>query len=304
MKKRNYKRIYRPGTLVRIVGTNAVFMSLGLKPQDKRQLASFNGIDVKRRCAVSRANYYTVSRKAKRLGVQKTDAFMRSSWQKGSKPWTMHGEERRRFKTDADAYMREHFADTDNATLAAHFGVDVKTVRRWARRLGLQKTDEFMRQARGRRANTKYYTPEQETYRLRRVAEVYPDGTEEELQELAKELGVKRNTLAGLAQKCGIRRSEARIKEIRRKSQKPRTVFTPELVAEIASYYPTHSTAECAAHFGVNLGSLQQVAIRNKWRKDKDYLHSIRRQARDGKKIKIEIKALKKVKCLTSKDII
>jgi len=56
MKKRNYKRIYRPGTLFRVVGSNAVFMSLGLNPKDNRQIFSFNGMDIVRRCAVKRAD--------------------------------------------------------------------------------------------------------------------------------------------------------------------------------------------------------------------------------------------------------
>lgn len=56
MKKRNYKRIFRPGTLFRVAGTNAVFMSLGLNPKDNRQILSFNGMDIVRRCAVKRAD--------------------------------------------------------------------------------------------------------------------------------------------------------------------------------------------------------------------------------------------------------
>lgn len=96
-------------------------------------------------------NYYTVSRKAKRLGVQKSEAFMRSSWSKGGKkPLTVKGEERKQFHANADSYMKEHFADTANEVLARHFGVDVKTVRRWARRLGLQKTEAFMLRCRAR----------------------------------------------------------------------------------------------------------------------------------------------------------
>ncbi len=55
MKKRNYKRIFRPGTLFRVAGTNAVFMSLGLNPKNNRQILSFNGMDIVRRCAVKRA---------------------------------------------------------------------------------------------------------------------------------------------------------------------------------------------------------------------------------------------------------
>lgn len=234
-------------------------------------------------------NYYTVSRKAKRLGVQKSDAFMRSSWSKGGrKPLTVKGEKRKQFRTAADAYMKEHFADTTNEVLARHFGADVKTVRRWARRLGLQKTEAFMQGCRARgccvAGAKRFYTPEQEEWRRQRIAEVYPDGTEEELQALAKELGVDRNTIGTIARRHGIYRSKVRMKESMRKSWKPRMIFTPELVAEIAAYYPDHSNEECAAHFGVNPGSLQVVASKNKWRKNKEYLHILRSAARNANK--------------------
>ena len=56
MKKRNYKRIFRPGALFRVAGSNAVFMSLGLNPKDNRQISSFNGMDIVRRCAVKWAD--------------------------------------------------------------------------------------------------------------------------------------------------------------------------------------------------------------------------------------------------------
>lgn len=228
-------------------------------------------------------NYYTVSRKAKRLGVQKSEAFMRSSWSRGGrKSPTIKGEGRKRFRAAADAYMKEHFADTANEVLAQLFGVDVKTVRRWARRLGLQKTEAFMQRSRAKRGLCRFYTPEQEEWRRQRIAEVYPDGTEEELNALAVELGVGLDYIRQIARRHGIYRSEARMKESRRKSWKPRKIFTPELLAEIAAYYPDHSNEECAAHFGVNLGSLKRVASKNKWRKSKEYLHIVRSQARNG----------------------
>jgi len=232
-------------------------------------------------------NYYTVSRKAKRLGVQKSEAFMRSSWSRGGrKPPTIKGEEGRQFRATADAYLKEHFADTTNEVLAQLFGVDVKTVRRWARRLGLRKTEAFMQRSRAKRGLCRFYTPEQEEWRRQRIAEVYPDGTEEELQELAKELGVKRHSLVKLALECGVRRSKAWMKESMRKLHESRKIFTPELVAEIATYYPDHSNEECAAHFGVKLSSLKLVASKNKWRKSKEYLHRARQQARKGNKDK------------------
>jgi len=229
-------------------------------------------------------NYYTVSRKAKRLGVQKSEAFMRSSWAKDSKPLKTTKEEREQFRIAADAYLKEHFADTTNEVLARHFGVDVKTVRRWARRLGLQKTEAFMQRSRAKRGLYRFYTPEQEAYRLRRIAEVYPDGTEEELQALGSELGIGLDYIRQIARHHGIHRSEARMKENVKKSWESRKIFTPELVDEIAAYYPTHSNEECATHFDVNLGSLKLVASKNKWKKNKEYLHIVRSAARNTKK--------------------
>lgn len=56
MKQRNYKRIFRQGTLFRVVGSDCVFMSLGLNPRNRREIFSFNGIDIVRRQAVIRAD--------------------------------------------------------------------------------------------------------------------------------------------------------------------------------------------------------------------------------------------------------
>lgn len=56
MKKRNYKRIFKPGSLFRVVGSNCVFMSLGLNPRNNREIFSFNGIDIVKREAVTRAD--------------------------------------------------------------------------------------------------------------------------------------------------------------------------------------------------------------------------------------------------------
>lgn len=213
---------------------------------------------------------------------------MRSSWKKGRKPWAIKGEERKQYKASADAYMINHFAHTANDELAHTLGVDVKTVRRWARRLGLQKSEAFMRQAREKGCCAPgpqtFYTSEQEAWRRQRLADVYPAGSEAELITLAEELGIKRITLRAIANKYGIHRSEEKTKEARAQAARARRIFTPELIAEIAAYYPTHSTEECAVRFSVNLKSLKMVASRNKWRKDKEYLHSLRQQIRNTNK--------------------
>lgn len=192
-------------------------------------------------------NYYTVSRKAARLGVQKTEAFMRSAWKKGSrKQWAIRGEGRKRYKAAADAYMKEHFCDTANETLAQLFGVGVRTVRCWARRLGLQKSEAFMKQARAKGCCTAgprpFYTSEQEEYRRQRVAEIYPNGSKEELKALAEELGIGMSSLKVIARRHCIRRSSATRK----------WKYSMEFIKSFAEYYPHHSNKDCAEHFGIS----------------------------------------------------
>lgn len=151
-------------------------------------------------------NYYTVSRRATRLGVGKSETFMHTSWGKGSKKGRKHVK-----STEAsDVYLQEHFATTKNETLAKHFGVDVKTVRRWARRLGLMKSEAFMQKARDRgHCNRRYYTDEQMAYRNRRIAEVYPDGDEKALQRLSEELGLSSGRIQALAYSIGVKRNRS-----------------------------------------------------------------------------------------------
>ena len=89
MKKRNYKRIYRPGTLFRVQGSDCVFMSLGLNPRNNRQIFSFNGIDIVERKTVKRADgrarpankweqatYWAVMKEV----VDKPDKLIESVW--------------------------------------------------------------------------------------------------------------------------------------------------------------------------------------------------------------------------------
>lgn len=212
-------------------------------------------------------NYYTLSHRATRLGVSKSAEFMHTSWKKGSKKkggWKDAGERGKRIET-ADKYMQEHFAHTKNETLAAHFGVDVKTIRRWARRLGLVKSETFMRDARAKGCcgNKKaFYTPEQIAWRNRRIAEVFPDADDDALQQLADELGVKLRFVYRLANQIGVKRNR-------------HSKFTPQLVAAIAEYFPTHTDKECAAHFGINKSSIQELARKHGWKKSREHLDKI-----------------------------
>lgn len=225
-------------------------------------------------------NYYTVSRRATRLGVGKSAKFMHSSWKKGAEKkggWKKTSE-RVKNSEAADAYLKEHFADTKNETLARLFGVDVKTIRRWARRLGLVKSEEFMRDARGGGHGKAYYTSEQIAYRIQRIAEVYPDADDDEMLQLAEELGVSVCTIRFIALKNGVRRSQAARRGSIKKGHLKRAKFTPEIIAALREYYPNHTNEECAEHFGMNLGSLKQVAFRYGMKKSKEHRSRVCRE--------------------------
>ena len=204
-------------------------------------------------------NYYTVSRRATRLGVGKSAKFMHTSWKKGG---GRKGCKAAKYTEPSDAYLREHFADTKNEDLAKHFGVDVKTIRRWARRLGLVKSEAFMQEARDRGRRKSYYTPDQIAYRNRRIAEVYPDGDEEALQRLSDELGIGYDSIQALANSIGLKRN--RIEK-----------YTPQLVADLAAYFPTHTDKECAARFGVKKTQVQYYARKYGWKKTADHLQCV-----------------------------
>lgn len=198
-------------------------------------------------------NYYTVSRRATRLGVSKSERFMHTSWKKGG------GYKYSKYTEQSEAYMKEHFADTSNEDLAKRFGVDVKTVRRWARRLGLVKSEVFMQAARASGiSKSKYYTPEQIAYRNRRIAEVYPDADKEGLQRLSDELGIKINPIRRLANDIGVYRNRR-----------------PQYLDELAEYFPTHTDNECAVRFCVKKATIQGIARRHGWKKTRDHLQKI-----------------------------
>lgn len=223
-------------------------------------------------------DYYTVSRRAARLGIQKSESFMHSSWQKGSKAWTIKGEARKEFRGRCDEYMRAHFATTPNEQLARLFGVDVKTVRRWARRLGLQKSEAFMQEARGRghaKSRQGYYTPEHDAWRRQRISEIYPEGSEEQLQALARELGIARKTLNALARKYGIRRSPELCREKIRQMGLACRKYSPEMLDELRAYYPTHTNKECAEHFGIPAPKLATLANRMGVGKSAEHKHRV-----------------------------
>ena len=144
-----------------------------------------------------------------------------------------------------DEKIKAEYSDRRTADLADEVERNYYTVSRKAKRLGVQKSEAFMQRSRTKNGRWRFYTPEQEAYRLRRIAEVYPNGTEEELQALARELGIKRHSLARMALECGVHRSPEKVATARRKNSF-KTKYGPDFIADLADYYPTHSNKECA----------------------------------------------------------
>ena len=56
MNNRKLKKILSAGTLVRVIGTDTVFMCLGGLHKGTNHIKSFNGIDIKKRVPISRAD--------------------------------------------------------------------------------------------------------------------------------------------------------------------------------------------------------------------------------------------------------
>ena len=222
-------------------------------------------------------NYYTVSRRAKRLGVTKSVAFLKTAWKRGG---VRKGNARSKVSEAADGYLKEHFADVKNEDLSEHLGVDVKTIRRWARRLGLVKSKELMCRWREKGRERFRYTDEQKEWRRSRIEEVYPEADEKERLRLAEELGVKPLTLANLAYSMGVKMTDERRRESARRTAAKNTKHTPEVIAAIAEYYPDHTNKECAEHFGITEGVINQIAVRNGMRKSREHISRVRSEKR------------------------
>jgi len=201
------------------------------------------------------ANYYTVSRAAGKLGIKKTKSYMRKRWSTGNR--TSIGKERRQ---RIEEYLRQHFSDTRNSDLAEALGIDPKTVRRYARRLGLVKTKAFMDYSRSKKFGG--YSDEFKAWRLKRIAEVFQKGSAEDLQKLAEELYISVGTIKTIAYTNGIRRAK-------KEDDKA-------FIESLREYFPTHTDRECAEHFGTKIDTIWYLARKFSLYKDKDHVKEVR----------------------------
>ena len=194
-------------------------------------------------------HYRTVIRRARKVDVRKSETFIRKKLQ----------EERAvapvRDKMQAEEYLMAHYHNTCNEELARHLHMDVRTVRRWARRLKLEKSEEFMTFSRQNRRKG-YYTSEYLEWRRKRISEVYPEGTTKQLKELCRELGISFSTVKSLASNMKIRRKR----------------FHNQMdLEEFAAYFAVHTNKECGDHFGISAIYASRIAHEYGIKKDKEY---------------------------------
>lgn len=223
--------------------------------------------------------YYTVCRWAKVLGLSKSEVF-----RKGVSAAATAGFNKRygcrvgkprhiEFDDEKWEYMRKYFSTTLTPVLAQAMGVNVRTVRRWAQTMGLQKDAEVIQMHKTCRQRP---TPEQWFQTVATVSELYPDGRDEEAARLT---GYSKQYIGDIARKYHISRSpehmQAAKENVRSALSKARRKFSPELIAAIAEYFPTHTDRECADNFGLKKSTIQYLARANGIYKQKVHLDKI-----------------------------
>ena len=222
--------------------------------------------------------YWTVSKMAKRLGVSKSAAFLSSCSSRVKK--------RRNKKIDSKdiiEYMRQHYPTTPDYKIAEDVGINERTVRRIAAREGLHKDKDYlMRSYTLRKIGKSMLLDQEKEYLVRRIAEVFPTASKQELQALSDELEVSVKTIKSIAYKNGIHRDKEIVKKIRNETL---TKYGPEFIAEFSKFFINHTNEECAQKFGAPKGSLQVLASRHGIRKSKEHISMVRSRIRQ-KRIK------------------
>ena len=191
------------------------------------------------------------------------------------------------FDEEKEAYMRQFFATTPNDALAESLGVNVRTVRRWASRLGLKKDREVTEL---HRRSRQMLPPDRWFFTVATIRELYPDGHD---AEAAERTGYSVKTVRLIAGTCGIRRSEAYMRALRETvagkarekllgRKEPRTL---KLEAAVREAYADTPTPEIARRLGISEPYVKLLAHRLGLRKSREFVHRVRTtQKKKGRK--------------------
>lgn len=151
-------------------------------------------------------NYFLVQRAAKQMGMEKRGDFreaVSAIARKGCRGegYYKSGTDRR---MERDEWLRINWPTTPDEVCADHFGVNPRTVRRWAHGLGLRKDPETSRL---NRAVGLRLAPEVWFQRVAYIAEQYPT---EKTSGIAEALGISPVLVRNIACKYGIRKQKQR----------------------------------------------------------------------------------------------
>lgn len=217
-------------------------------------------------------DYRTICRWASILGLKKSKDFkssmsaMAALGYKRRHAGVPRGRGSTMLNDERMAYLREYFPTTPNKILANSLGVNDRTVRRWASKLGLTKNGEVMEL---HRISKMTPTPEQWFQAVATIRELFPDGRDAEIMERT---GYCRYYICQIAKKYGILRNDAYRSSCHRGKKKK---YSDEQVAAIAEYFPTHTDKECADHFGVGKTTVQYLARHHGWKKSKAHQQKV-----------------------------
>lgn len=229
-------------------------------------------------------SYRTVCRWAASLGLRKNKDFRQAfSAINGRKmhSWSYHGT---KFSAEVTAFLRRHYATTDNRVLAAHFHVNDRTIRRWAVRLGLRKDKEY---AKMHRQACRGITPEERFCLVATIRELYPDGLHDD--ELMRRTGRSMPAIRTIASQYSIHRSEEwnlrrgqkLVDTLRRLSAegKLKRERTRQMEVVVQRDYATADNDELARRLGVSVQYVKIMARRLGLKKTREYRsEQLRRQ--------------------------
>ena len=168
-------------------------MIQGFADTDNGELAKRLGVDVK-----------TISLWGRILGLDKSRAYRERVRRESEIMRGPNVIRAGRLPQDIEAFMLKYFATTRNEDMAAHIGVDKKTVHRWSKRLGLVKDRGSALQplpAGLPPLSVKPKMTKDEVLEI--IREIYPDG---DVWRICEKTGYSFGVIENLAHLYGIRR--------------------------------------------------------------------------------------------------
>ncbi len=221
--------------------------------------------------------YYSVCRTAASMGLRKSQAFIAAMSANANKVFMAKYGKRSSKKAvlteDGEAWLRAHYATDPDVECAQHLDINQRTVRRYAKRLGLEKEQAAVNR---RRAAALLMPAEERAAINGAIRKHYPDAN---LQELSRTLGYSVGTIRWMACNLGVHRTREAKRKYRKKRGPCERIQKLEAVLKVL--YPTLSNAELAARTGFSEAMVKAVAFRLGLKKDKAYLTRTRREIRE-----------------------